>query len=209
MIIVALFDWEENPKSFEECPPNLSADVDVLELLLNIDPSNREVPIPELEIDSSIGQASFNEEENLITSQMIEQTEAEEVAHTSQNSMLPPQFPTSTSKIAQRVVSSSTTSSNGRKRKANSSNVDSDYLIKRERNNVAVRKSREKSRRRQNETEEAMHKLSNENKDLRHKLDVAYKELQFLKSLFLNIGQTVPVELRDALRQKAELFTDE
>lgn len=201
---MALFDWEENPKSFEECPPNLSADVDVLELLLNIEPSNREVPIPELEIDSSIGQASFTEEENLVTSQMIEQTEAEEVGHTSQNSMLPPQFPTSTSKIAQRVVSSSTTSSNGRKRK-----VDSDYLIKRERNNVAVRKSREKSRRRQNETEEAMHQLSNENKDLRHKLDVAYKELQFLKSLFLNIGQTVPVELRDALRQKAELFTDE
>lgn len=209
MVKVALFDWEEQPKSFEECPPNLSADVDVLELLLNFETPtlpNCEVPVPELEFDSSIGEASsFIDKEE---SEMIEQPE--EVSNTSHRAMLPPQLPTSTSSITQRVVSSSaTTSSNGRKRKANSSSADSEYLVKRERNNVAVRKSREKSRQRQVQTEEAMHKLSDENKDLRHKLDVAYKELQFLKSLFLNIGQTVPVELRDALRQKAELFTDE
>ncbi|XP_064641270.1 uncharacterized protein LOC135496081 [Lineus longissimus] len=61
-----------------------------------------------------------------------------------------------------------------------------EYKQKRERNNVAVRKSREKARERQRQTEQKVKTLSSENKQLSKKLELVTKELTVLRGLFSN-----------------------
>ncbi|KAK6185413.1 hypothetical protein SNE40_007655 [Patella caerulea] len=67
-----------------------------------------------------------------------------------------------------------------------------EYSEKRERNNVAVRKSRAKAKNRQKDNERRMCELQMENERLTEKLEGISKELVVLKGLFKNMGATVP-----------------
>jgi len=67
-----------------------------------------------------------------------------------------------------------------------------EYYDKRARNNVAVRKSREKAKLRQDETETRVQGLVDENDKLQKKVDLLTKELNVLKSLFINVGASLP-----------------
>lgn len=69
---------------------------------------------------------------------------------------------------------------------------DSDeYKKRRERNNVAVRKSRQKSRQKAKETVSQVAKLREENEMLEQKVMILSKELSVLKDLFLAHAGTV------------------
>uniref|UniRef100_H2YC01 BZIP domain-containing protein n=1 Tax=Ciona savignyi TaxID=51511 RepID=H2YC01_CIOSA len=61
-----------------------------------------------------------------------------------------------------------------------------DYLKRRQRNNIAVKKSREKSREKSQVTEERIEKLQVENSALENKLQVLNKELSILKKVFMD-----------------------
>ena len=73
--------------------------------------------------------------------------------------------------------------------------TDDDYVKKRERNNIAVRKSRMKAKERIEETRKRVVELSKENEELRNKVSLLQKELNVLRSLFANGGITVPSEI--------------
>lgn len=72
---------------------------------------------------------------------------------------------------------------------------DDDYVKKRERNNIAVRKSRMKAKERIEETRKRVVELSKENEELRNKVSLLQKELNVLRSLFANGGITVPSDI--------------
>lgn len=74
-----------------------------------------------------------------------------------------------------------------------------EYFEKRARNNVAVRKSREKAKLRQGETETRVSQLISENERLQKKVDLLSKELNVLKSLFINVGAALPENFEDIL----------
>lgn len=59
------------------------------------------------------------------------------------------------------------------------------YRLRRERNNLAVKKSRSKSKMKTQETLERVNKLKVENEVLEAKIKLLSKELSFLKDLFL------------------------
>jgi seryl-tRNA synthetase len=63
-----------------------------------------------------------------------------------------------------------------------------EYEKKRERNNVAVRKSRKKAKQKIEETRQRVDDLAQENEDLRTKVALLQKELNVLRSLFANGG---------------------
>lgn len=63
----------------------------------------------------------------------------------------------------------------------------SEYRQKRDRNNVAVRKSREKSKIRVQETEQRVKELEDENQRLQSRITLLTKELNVLKSLFTSV----------------------
>lgn len=65
-----------------------------------------------------------------------------------------------------------------------------EYVRKRERNNIAVRKSRRKAKQRIEETKQRVDDLAKENEDLRIKVQLLQKELNVLRSLFANGGVT-------------------
>merc|ERR1712170_327082 len=71
-----------------------------------------------------------------------------------------------------------------------------EYKQRRERNNVAVRKSRDKTKKQQAETTAKVKELSNENDQLQRKVDLLTKELTVLKGLFSNIGVKLPDQLK-------------
>ena len=72
-------------------------------------------------------------------------------------------------------------------------NKDSEeYRQKRDRNNVAVRKSRQKTKVRVGETEQRVKELEDENAQLQSKIALLSKELNVLKSLFSSAGVTQP-----------------
>ncbi|ESO83083.1 hypothetical protein LOTGIDRAFT_89584, partial [Lottia gigantea] len=62
-----------------------------------------------------------------------------------------------------------------------------EYNEKRERNNVAVRKSRAKAKNRQQDNERRMCELQMENERLNERLETITKELVVLKGLFKNM----------------------
>lgn len=74
-----------------------------------------------------------------------------------------------------------------------------EYYEKRARNNVAVRKSREKAKLRQGLTENRVQELTDENERLQKKVDLLSKELNVLKSLFINVGASLPDNFEDIL----------
>lgn len=69
-----------------------------------------------------------------------------------------------------------------------------EYLKRRERNNIAVKKSRERSRQKAKETIEQVNRLRAENEMLEQKVEILSKELSVLKDLFLahagNVAQS-------------------
>ncbi|XP_033754823.1 LOW QUALITY PROTEIN: uncharacterized protein LOC117337810 [Pecten maximus] len=67
-----------------------------------------------------------------------------------------------------------------------------EYRDKRMRNNVAVRKSRDKAKLKQVETEGRVDGLLSENESLQKKVELLSKELNVLKSLFVNVGAALP-----------------
>ena len=67
-----------------------------------------------------------------------------------------------------------------------------EWRQKRDRNNVAVRKSREKSKRRIQDTENRVKELEEENRQLQSKITLLSKELNVLKSLFTSAGVAQP-----------------
>lgn len=97
----------------------------------------------------------------------------------------------------------SPTSSSGLKsrtrRRACEKNSD-EYKQRRQRNNVAVRKSRDKAKSKQKETEHKVSTLVEENERLQKKVDLLSKELTVLKGLFTNVGADVPNKLDQLLK---------
>jgi len=73
------------------------------------------------------------------------------------------------------------------------------YRAKRERNNIAVRRSREKKKQREIENEMRVQELTDENTTLQSRLDVVLKEMKLLKSLYQNIGVTLPAEAKNKI----------
>ena len=74
-----------------------------------------------------------------------------------------------------------------------------EYRERRDRNNVAVRKSREKAREKQQHTEHRLKILSDKNDELQKKVDLLTKELTVLKGLFVNIGAALPKQIDSLL----------
>ena len=70
-----------------------------------------------------------------------------------------------------------------------------EYREKRERNNVAVRKSREKNRVQIMETQRRVKDLEDENSALQSKITLLSKELKVLKDLFASAGVSQPASL--------------
>ena len=67
-----------------------------------------------------------------------------------------------------------------------------EYQVKRERNNIAVRKSRNKTKMRVQETEQRVKELEEENTQLLNKIAMLNKELNVLKNLFTSAGVAQP-----------------
>ncbi len=71
-----------------------------------------------------------------------------------------------------------------------------EYVRKRMRNNMAVKKSRDRSKKRILETQERVEQLTKENDELNQKVTLLSKELNVLRALFTNGGFTVPCNLQ-------------
>jgi hypothetical protein len=67
--------------------------------------------------------------------------------------------------------------------------VDETYWRRRQRNNAAVKRSRDKARQRQKESQRRLAELTAENHRLQMKADVLLKELSLLRGLFPTVGQ--------------------
>ena len=78
-----------------------------------------------------------------------------------------------------------------------------EYRRRRERNNVAVRRSRDKTRHKREETERRVVELEEENQKLREKLTLLNKEINVLKSLFSSVG--VPTSSSSSTTTNTEL----
>lgn len=84
--------------------------------------------------------------------------------------------------------------SGSRRRQAYNKSSD-EYHKRRERNNMAVRKSRDKAKQKQKESLHRLQELTAENKRLQLKAELLMKELVVLKGLFPTIGETPPPEV--------------
>ncbi len=76
-----------------------------------------------------------------------------------------------------------------------------EYRLKRERNNIAVRKSRQKSKEKHLGLQTRVDELTAENSRLNKKVELLTKELTVLKSLFTNVGKQPPKQLLNVLPQ--------
>ncbi len=78
-----------------------------------------------------------------------------------------------------------------------------EYLARRERNNIAVKKSREKSRAKNKGTVEKVNMLKKENMELEQQVTILSKELGVLKDLFRMVHSTGDIELPGASGSKS------
>ncbi|XP_071487531.1 uncharacterized protein [Diadema antillarum] len=92
----------------------------------------------------------------------------------------------------------STTSSSKRKRPVLDKNSN-EYMEKRQRNNIAVRKSRLKTKEKNKELQSKVGELQEENGNLKKRVEMLTKELTVLKSLFTNVGKAPPARLEKAV----------
>lgn len=80
----------------------------------------------------------------------------------------------------------------GGSRRRQVSKFSNEYQVKRDRNNIAVRKSRGKTKMRAQETEQRVKELEEENTHLVNKITMLNKELNVLKNLFASAGVAQP-----------------
>lgn len=90
------------------------------------------------------------------------------------------------------LLSSHVSSKMGKNSKKNADKGSDEYKKRRERNNIAVRKSREKAKQRSRETEKRVSELQRDNESLKKRIDLLMRELNILKTLLTNVG--VPAE---------------
>ena len=83
-----------------------------------------------------------------------------------------------------------------------------EYKERRERNNIAVRKSRDKAKTRHKETEGKVVELTKKNDELQKKVDLLQKELTVLRGLFSNVGAALPQEFRDYMANNGSQWRD-
>lgn len=76
-----------------------------------------------------------------------------------------------------------------------------EYRDRRDRNNVAVRKSRDKAKQKQQETESKLGELTAKNENLQKKVDLLTKELTVLRGLFINVGVNLPQAFHDYMQK--------
>ncbi|CAD5215222.1 unnamed protein product [Bursaphelenchus okinawaensis] len=74
------------------------------------------------------------------------------------------------------------------KRPAQSDVSDDDYVMKRQRNNAAVNKTRQKKRQEEVETVKRVHELREENKNLERTVETLRNELNLLKEMVLSFA---------------------
>ncbi|KAM9301950.1 CCAAT/enhancer-binding protein alpha [Gastrophryne carolinensis] len=89
--------------------------------------------------------------------------------------------------------SSSTSSSSSESRGKSKKWVDKsspEYRVRRERNNIAVRKSRDKAKMRNVETQQKVIELSNENDKLRKRVEQLSRELETLRGIFRQLPES-------------------
>lgn len=106
---------------------------------------------------------------------------------------------------------SKASSSSGSERKVDDDN-DEAYRVKRDRNNVAVKKSREKSRRKACETSDRVALLRDENAELEERVGELANELALLKkTLLARVGgrrSGEPTTARKASEEEKPAFAD-
>lgn len=83
-----------------------------------------------------------------------------------------------------------------------------EYKRRRERNNIAVRKSREKAKARTRETEERVKKLIMDNDRLHKKCELLSKEVATFHSMFANV-HCLPEHVQRELRKQMEAFNQQ
>lgn len=83
-----------------------------------------------------------------------------------------------------------------------------EYKRRRERNNIAVRKSREKAKARSRETEERVKKLVMDNDRLHKKCELLSKEVAVFHSMFANV-HCLPDHVQRELRKQMEAFSQQ
>ena len=83
-----------------------------------------------------------------------------------------------------------------------------EYLLRRERNNIAVKKSREKSRAKAKGTVEKVAKLNEENASLEQQVTILAKELGVLKDLFKMVHSGTDEEGGINFASKTELAAE-
>lgn len=76
-----------------------------------------------------------------------------------------------------------------------------EYHHQRLKNNQSVKNSRIKAKQRQKETETKMNRLADENRQLNERFESLMKELQVLKSLYSDLGQSLPADAVKSLEQ--------
>ncbi|KAL7633855.1 UNVERIFIED_CONTAM: hypothetical protein RMT77_015811 [Armadillidium vulgare] len=85
-----------------------------------------------------------------------------------------------------------------------------EYRRRRERNNIAVRKSREKAKARSRETEERVKILTDENKKLQEKCKVLLEKVSMYHSVFSSMNlQCLPEPFRSELRNQMEVLNNQ
>jgi len=100
------------------------------------------------------------------------------------------------SQVISKYTGKSTNIQNSKRKSQPILKDDDEYMKKRARNNVAVKKSREKAKNRIHETQSRVEQLSKENEELQTKVNLLSKELNVLRALFTNGGFTLPGELQ-------------
>ncbi|CAH1779955.1 unnamed protein product [Owenia fusiformis] len=91
-----------------------------------------------------------------------------------------------------------------------------EYKVRRDRNNLAVKKSREKAREKKLESNQRVQKLREENQALEQKVTILSKELSVLKDLFLTHAQGLQIpsnetkeeDITDLVKVKKETDSD-
>ncbi|XP_041455706.1 CCAAT/enhancer-binding protein alpha-like [Lytechinus variegatus] len=96
-------------------------------------------------------------------------------------------------------ASGSGSSQNKRKRPVPTPGTE-EYKLKRERNNIAVRKSREKTKVKNRELQDKVGDLQSENAALKKRVEGLTRELTVLRSLFINTGKAAPAALEKAVK---------
>jgi len=124
--------------------------------------------------------------------------ETQDVHSTSTSCASSPGFPTPSETADS--PSGTTTGSGGSKRKRPAPPPGTvEYKEKRQRNNIAVRKSRLKTKQKNRELQDKVGELQGENSSLKKRVEMLTKELTVLKSLFTNVGKTAPARLNKAV----------